>query len=256
MCLKPDTATILSCTVTYAVGMCRSTLSGWKQHPLLPLCIFSHCIWRTQSFISCKNACWGMQRAPERWEDTPCSPEDHRGESPAELACDSTFSQWTLMKQNKRRVLRSLLPLPQQKPKAFCFECLVETSPYLIPWVYNRSLACTCPKRMRAVLASPNFLFPHDHPSYWLPLHVMIQFVSWFCCSCILKRDFLLHTPVFFYFPHSFNCFLSVVPTPIYPQTLPLSPALAPAQGRPWEWPALNIVVCWEQHGVMWMWPG
>ncbi|TNN37787.1 hypothetical protein EYF80_052047 [Liparis tanakae] len=39
-----------------------------------------------------------------------------------------------------------------------------------------------------------------------------------------------------------FNCFLSVVPTPIYPQTLPLSPALAPAQDRPWEWPALNIV--------------
>lgn len=34
----------------------------------------------------------------ERWEDTSHSPEDHRGESPAELACDSAFSQWTLMK--------------------------------------------------------------------------------------------------------------------------------------------------------------
>lgn len=29
-----------------------------------------------------------------------------------------------------------------------------------------------------------------------------------------------------------------------------------PAQDRPWEWPALNIVVCWKQHGVMWMRPG
>ena len=34
----------------------------------------------------------------ERREDTSHSPEDHRGESPAELACDSTFSLWTLMK--------------------------------------------------------------------------------------------------------------------------------------------------------------
>lgn len=57
-------------------------------------------------------------------------------------------------------------PLLQQKLKAFCFECLVATSPYLIPWVYNCSPACTCPKLPRAILSSPSCLFPHGHPSH------------------------------------------------------------------------------------------
>ena len=34
----------------------------------------------------------------EGWEVTSHSPEDHRGKSPAAPACDSAFSQWTLMK--------------------------------------------------------------------------------------------------------------------------------------------------------------
>ena len=34
------------------------------------------------------------------------------------------------------------------------------------------------------------------------------------------------------------------MPTFIYPQALPLSPALTRAQDQSWEWPALNIVVC------------
>lgn len=34
----------------------------------------------------------------ERREDTSHYAEDPRGESPAELACDSAFSQWTPMK--------------------------------------------------------------------------------------------------------------------------------------------------------------
>lgn len=74
----------------------------------------------------------------ERWEDTSHTPEDHRGESPAELACDSSFSQRTLRRNLKEfsesleiLLTPSLLPLTQQKPCAFCFECLVATSPYL-----------------------------------------------------------------------------------------------------------------------------
>lgn len=131
----------------------------------------------------------------ERWEDTSHSPEDHRGQSPAELACDYAFSQWTLMKPNTEYkecleilITPSLLPLPQQKPNAFCFECLVATSPYLIPWVYNCSPACTSPKLPRAIFSSPNCLFPHSHPSHLLPLHVMMKFVKLFCFHSFSKE--------------------------------------------------------------------
>lgn len=46
-------------------------------------------------------------REVERLEDTLPSPEDHRRESPAELACDSAFSQQTL-RRNLKEYLESL----------------------------------------------------------------------------------------------------------------------------------------------------
>lgn len=46
-------------------------------------------------------------------------------------------------------------------------------------------------------------------------------------------------------------------PPPFGLRNCPCTPALnPPAQDPTWEWPALNIVVCWEQHGVMWIRPG
>lgn len=137
----------------------------------------------------------------ERWEDTSHSPEDHRGESPAELVCDSAFSQWTLMKPyrilGEILITPSLLPLLQQKPNAFCFECLVATSPYLIPWVYKCSPACTCPKLPRALFSSPNRLLPHCHPSHWLPLHETKKFVNFFCFHLSFKE---IHYYILWYF--------------------------------------------------------
>lgn len=86
MCLKLDTASFLPCTVTYAVCMCTSTLSGWTQHPLQSLCICSlH--WRTQRASSptratteeyrehrkdgkmgaCLALSWGSQSGESRW---------------------------------------------------------------------------------------------------------------------------------------------------------------------------------------------
>lgn len=59
----------LPCTVAYAVRMCTSTLSGWKQHPLQSLCICSLHLKDTESFISSQIPNWGMQRAPERCGD-------------------------------------------------------------------------------------------------------------------------------------------------------------------------------------------
>lgn len=60
-----------------------------------------------------------------------------------------------------RRVFdNTIFPPPlQQKPNAFCFECLVATSPYPIPWVYKCSPACTCPMLPGAIFSCPNRLF-------------------------------------------------------------------------------------------------
>lgn len=69
----------------------------------------------------------------------------------------------------------SLHPLLQQKPIALCFECLVATSPYLIPWVYNCSPSPTYPKLPPAIIFSPNcLLLTHTHyPFHWeMPLSV------------------------------------------------------------------------------------
>lgn len=44
-------------------------------------------------------------------------------------------------------------------------------------------------------------------------------------------------------------------PPPFTRRQCPLPPLWPPTQDPSWEWPALNIVVCWEQHGVMWTRP-
>lgn len=87
MCLKIDTASFLSCTVTNVVHMCTSTLSGWKQHPLQSLCILLTAVKRTQRATSpartqteeCREHrkdgemgryltfSWGSQRRESRW---------------------------------------------------------------------------------------------------------------------------------------------------------------------------------------------
>lgn len=92
MCLKLDTASFLSCTVTYMVGVCTSALSGWKQHPLQSLCICSLHLMDTESFISNQNPNWGMQRATERWRDGKIS--------------------WILLRIIERRVQLSWLVTP------------------------------------------------------------------------------------------------------------------------------------------------
>lgn len=226
----------------YAVRMCTSTLSGWKQHPLQSLCICSLHLKDTESFIS--NTIWGMQRAPERWRGERIAHILLRIIEGGHLWLSVSGLWWNLAERVSRTP--SLLPLLQQKPIAFCFECLVATSPYLIPWVYNCSPACTCPKLPQAILSSPQLPFPHGHTSHWrLPLRVMIKSVNLFC--------------FFSFLPHSFNIFFFF--TCHARPSLPLrhctyTPLWRPAQDRPWEWPALNIVVCWQQHGVMWMRPG
>ncbi len=206
MCLKLDTASFLPCTVAYAARMCTSTLSGWKQHPLQSLCICSLHLKDTESFISNQNPNWGMQRAPERWRDGRMPrillriTEGRVQLSWLVIPLSVSGLWWNLteyMESLEILITPSLLPLPQQKPtNAFCFECLVATSLYLIPWVYNCSPACTCPKLPRAVLSSPSCRFPHGHPSHWLPLHVMMKWA--FIYS--LKRFTSTYSGIFFLF--------------------------------------------------------
>lgn len=100
MCLKLDTASFLPCTVAYEVHMYINSLrmeaasfavtlyfltalKGHKELHLLPE-------------PQLRNA--ESTGEMEKWEDDSHPSEDHRGESPAELPCDSAFSQWTLMK--------------------------------------------------------------------------------------------------------------------------------------------------------------
>lgn len=157
-CLKPDTASFLPCTVAYEVHINSLRIdAAWFAITLYLLTALKEHIFR-------QNPNWGMQRTLERWrEDTSHSPEYHQGESPAGLAHDSMLSQWTLMKtlssSGESLITPSFLPPLQQKPNAFCFECLVATSPYPIPWVYKCSPACTCPMLPGAIFSCPNRLF-------------------------------------------------------------------------------------------------
>lgn len=68
----------------------------------------------------------------------------------------------------------------------------------------------------------------------------------WTCFVFIysLKR-FTIASSGFFSFCHSFNCFLRVMPTPIYPQTLHLTPALTPCSG------SILGMACSEHCGVL-----
>lgn len=130
--------------------------------------VFPRCIWMTQRASShTRTPTEECREYLKYWEMEgylTLSWGSRRGEScwaGLWLRLKSVDSYETLQNLRSLEILTtpSLLPLPQQKPNAFCFECLVATSPYLIPWVYNCSLACTCPKLPRAVVTSPSCLF-------------------------------------------------------------------------------------------------
>lgn len=62
---------------------------------------------------------------------------------------------------------------------------------------------------------------------------------------CFLNRLTKTYSGLFYFHPHSFNCFLHVMPTLIYHQTLPLTPALTPYSGFILE------MACSEHCGVL-----
>lgn len=98
MCLKLDTASFLPCTVMCA---CIHQLSQDGHSILCNHSVFAHCIEGhreppLQPEPQLRNA--ESTRKMARWEHAWRSPEDHRVESQAELACESASSQWTLMK--------------------------------------------------------------------------------------------------------------------------------------------------------------
>lgn len=134
---------------------------------------FAHCIRKdTKSFISNQKPDWEMQRAAERWrwEDTSHSPKDRRGEESSWAGLWLRFSQRTLMKLKKKylesleTLTPSLLPLPQQKPDAFCFECLVATSPYLITLSLQLLTCLYLPQAATSHLPFPKLPFPPPSP--------------------------------------------------------------------------------------------
>lgn len=128
------------------------------------------------------------------------------------LDSQSMDSDEIVQKSLEILITPSLHPLLQQKPIAFCFECLVATSPYLIPWVYNCSPSCTCPKMPLAILSYPYCLLPTvTHPTD------NCLFSQWrFICFFLL---------------HSFIIFPRVILALLYPVTLYLIPAVAPHSG-------------------------
>lgn len=77
-------------------------------------------------------------------------------------------------------------------------------------------------------------------------------------CIYSQKRFTLTYSCIFSFLPHSFNCFLRVImPTLIYPQTLPLTPALTPLlRTDPGNGLLWTLWCAEEQHGVMWTRPG
>lgn len=111
-----------------------------------------------------------MQRRPERSPQMQRELKFSRGSRMANPS-DSWHVDSDDTVQHGRRVLVVLTtpsphPLLQQKPIALCFECLVATSPYPIPWVYNCSPSTTYPKLPLAISFSPNCLLPTDtHPT-------------------------------------------------------------------------------------------
>lgn len=85
----------------------------------------------------------------------------------------------------------------------------------------------------------------------------MMKSVNLFCfhlfsqqiCNCILQHSFI------FFLILALTAFCVSFPTHFCSVTPSMPPLWPLAQDWPWEQPALNIVVCWQQHGVMYMRP-
>lgn len=157
----------------------------------------------------------------KRWEDSSHSPEDNRGET------FGTLSQWTLMKPvrilGESRDFDNTISPPLAAAKAYCFLLWMFGSNQPLPNTLSLQLhipASLYPKLPLAILSSPNCLFP-------MVTHPTDNFVF------------------FSFLPHSFNFFLRVIPTLLYPQAVYPS-ALAPCSGS-----TLRIA-CSEHCGVLW----
>lgn len=143
--------------------MCTSTLSGWTLHPLQSLCICSlqnegHRELHLQLEPQLRNA----ESTRERWKEVTRMPRilPRITEGRVQLVTLLSVSGlgWNLTESEESfeiLITPSLLPLLQQKPNALCFECLVATSLYLIPWVYKCLPACTCPWALPSPPNSP-----------------------------------------------------------------------------------------------------
>ena len=265
MCLKLDTASFCPAQVAIAVRMCTWTLSGWKQHPFaITLYLLTAFEGHRELHLQLEPQLRNAERTGkmERWEDTSHPPEDHRGESPVELACDFAFSQWILTKPyrilGESWDLNNTFSAPPAAAKAWCFllwmfgsnQSLPDTlSLQLLTCLYLPPQAATSHSLLPQLPFYPQSPIPPTASSRDDEVCEIIFFIY------SLKRFTI--TYFFFFCPHSFNCFLRVMPSPIDPpDTAPNPRSDPPAQDRSWERPALNIVVCWEQHGVMWMRPG
>ena len=251
--LKTRHCKLLPCTVAFAVRMCIWTLSGWKQHPfvitLYLLTAFEgHRELHLQLEPQLRNA--EHTGKMKRWEDTSHPPEDHRGESPVELACDSAFSQWILTKPyrilGESWDLNNTFSAPPAAAKAWCFLLWMFGSNQSLPDTLSLQLL-TClylpPKPPRAILSSsPTAFFPTvTHPTdclftgWWsLWTHFFIYSLKRFTITCF-----------FFFFLTALTAFCVSCPPLFTRQTLPLTPALTPDAG------AGRGTACSEHCGVL-----
>lgn len=178
-----------------------------------------------------------MQRAAERWrwEDTSHSPKDRRGKESSWAGLWLRFSQRTLMKLKKyleslETLTPSLLPLPQQKPDAFCFECLVATSPYLITLSLQLLTCLYLPQAATSHLPLPKLPFPPPSPIPPTASSCVDEVCGLY--RLFFKRFTIAFSGIFFFsfLPHSFNRILLVMPIPIFLQTLHLTLAQTPCR--------------------------
>lgn len=127
---------------------------------------FGRCTWRTWGALTpTRIPIKKMKRSPQLQRQLTFS-RGSRTDYPFGLVAPGLWPNRTEKRWQSLAVLTtpSLHPLLQQKPIALCFECLVATSLYLIPWVYNCSPSPTYPELPLAIIFSPNCLL-HIHAS-------------------------------------------------------------------------------------------
>lgn len=157
-------------------------------------------------------------REMKRWEDSSHSPEDNSGET------FGTLNQWTLMKPvrilGESRDFDNTISPPLAAAKASCF----------LLWMFGSNQPL------------PNTLSLQLHTCFSLPQAATCQSLlprlPFFPWSRIPLRTFC-------FLPHSFNFFLRVIPTLLYPQAV-YPPILAPCSGS-----TLRIA-CSEHCGMLW----